>query len=181
MPDMNFPTMPDLHDARLRRLGPATITGVAGSQIEAEADGRRLMATLAVPSLYAPVEGDIVLIIEAGEAAYVIGVLNASGPMTITAPGDLRLAAPHGALTLSSASLCASAGEISLNAENLNINAGQLRESFGAVRRFVSGLFDFEAGEFRARIAETFGLSAKRVTANAREDVKIDGQRIHLG
>jgi Protein of unknown function (DUF3540) len=181
MPDINYPVLPDLRDVRLRRLGPAQVTAVGGAALEVTAEGRSVLATLAVPGFYAPVEGDIVLVIETGESAYVIGVLQASGPMTLQAPGDLHLLAPNGQVTLQAKAVSATAGEIRLTAERLWLTADRLREVFRKVRRVISETLELDAGEWHVRVGEEFSLQARRVRAAAEEDVKIDGKRIHLG
>jgi hypothetical protein len=181
MPDTNFSMFPDLNTVGLRRLGPACVTAPAGRQVEVEAQGRRVLATLAVAALYTPVPGDSVLLIEAGDGAYVIGVLQASGPMTITAPGDLRVLAPNGKVTLAAGAVSMEATEVTLKAERLAMMADQLRERFRNVRRVVLELLDVDAGAFSARVTDMFSVKARRVQAAAEEDVKIDGKQIHLG
>ena len=178
MPDTNYHLMPSVG---LRRLGPATVTAVLRSQLEVDAEGRRTLATLAVAGLYCPVKGDTVLVIETDEAAFVIGVLQSAGPMTIRAPGDLRLQAPNGAIVLEAARVDARAHEIRLDAEDLHIRADRLRERFRTVRRVVAEALDLDVGSLRATVREACSFVARRFHATAEDDVKIDGKRIHLG
>jgi hypothetical protein len=179
MPDTSFNLLPEF--STLQRMGPALVTGVCGREVEIEAEGRRFFATLAVPGIYAPVAGDTVLAVEGAAASYVIGVLNATGPSIISVPGDLRLLAPNGEIVLQGATVAANAEELRLNAQNLAVTAERATERFGAVRRFVTQIFDLDAGELRTRISGTYALLAKRLRAQAEEDVKIEGQKIHLG
>ncbi|HQT63966.1 MAG TPA: DUF3540 domain-containing protein [Acidocella sp.] len=181
MPDTNMPFFAHMTGVQLRRLGPAIVTGIAGSHLEVQVEERHILAVLAVPGFYTPIAGDSVLLIEAGEQAYVIGVLQARGPSTITAPGDLRILAPNGHLSIAAAAISANAPQMRLNAETLWLTAGQLSETFRNVRRLVSDLLEIDAGTLLTRVAETFSLKARRVQALAQEDVKIDGTQIHLG
>ncbi|HYP62448.1 MAG TPA: DUF3540 domain-containing protein, partial [Acidocella sp.] len=108
-------------------------------------------------------------------------VLNATGPSIIRADGDLRLLAPNGEIVLQGVAVAANAEELRLNAQNLAVTAERATERFGSVRRFVTQIFDLDAGELRTRISGTFALLTKRLRAQAEEDVKIEGQKIHLG
>jgi hypothetical protein len=181
MPDSHLLPLPLLMGQGHHHFGPATVTAVLGSEVEAAIDGTLVLARLAVYPLYQPVAGDEVLLIASDDAAYVIGVLNATGPLTVLAPQDLRLWAPHGRIELMSASLVASADEIELHADRFSIVARHMRETFETLERVVRGLFDFEAGEVRARVQQAFSIFSRRFRASADEDVKIDGNRIDLG
>ena len=110
-------------------LGPAEVTAVLAAELEVAQDGVRRFARLAIPPLYQPVIGDTVLVIAVAEEAYVIGVLEASGPMMLRAPGDLRLSAPHGTIALDAARLELAAGEAELEAGTLSVMCQRLRES----------------------------------------------------
>ncbi len=180
MPDMNLLSLMELQTP-LRGVGPAKVTSVGGRMVELDVDGRCVTARLAVPAMYVPQSGDEVLLLETGQAAYVIGVLEAHGPTTICAPGDLNLLAPNGQIMLAGEAVHAHAPDIRLDAKHLSFNADELYEGFRNVRRVVSALLDVSAGALRARVGELFSLKAKEVQMAAEEDVKIDGQQIHLG
>ncbi|WP_158743555.1 DUF3540 domain-containing protein [Acidisphaera sp. L21] len=181
MPDAAYHLMPPSLGATLRRLGPARVTAVLAPEIEIEADGTRVLATLAVAGLYVPAIGDTVLVIETADVAYVIGVLHATGPMTIRAPGDLRLQAPHGAITLDAATVSTRAEEVQIEAKRLTVMADRLRERFRTVRRVVGESLEVDTGSLRTRVRDTWSLLAGRVHATAAADVKINGEHIHLG
>jgi hypothetical protein len=187
MPDMNMPdmgmpdmSMPDIC-ATFRRLGPARVTLVAGTEVEVAIADRRVLATMAVTGFYTPVVGDIVLVIETDASAYVIGVLHATGPMVITAPGDLHLRAARGCIALDAKVVRAAGVEIRLEATTMSLTAERLRERFGEVRRVISEALELDVGEVRARVRGLFALASRRIRATAEADVKIDGQQIHLG
>ena len=169
--------MPDTHILALLpafRCGPAQVTAVIGREMEVAIEERRLIARSAVPALYQPTIGDTVLVVEADAAAYVIGVLQASGPMVVAVPNDLLLSAPNGRIALDAAT-------IGLDAGRLSIRADELGECFGSVRRIVRGLLEIDAGEICTRVQELFSLTVRRLRAKASQDVRIDGARIHLG
>ncbi len=180
MPDTHLPVgLPS--SVRLRHFGPATVSGVLGTDLEVDIDGACCLARLAMSCLYHPAIGDVVLVAASDEAAYVIGVLSANGPVTMVAPRDLRLWAPNGRIELMSASLVASADDILLQGERMNVTASRLHETFGSVQRVIRGVLDIEAGEIRARVRDMFAIFTRRFRASADEDVKIDGSRIDLG
>jgi hypothetical protein len=175
MPDMH---VPDIR-ATFRRLGPARVTLVAGAEVEVTIEDRRVLATMAVAGFYTPVAGDVVLVIETDASAYVIGVLHATGPTVIAAPGDLHLRAARGCIALDAKVVRAAGAEIRLEATTMSLTAERLRERFGGVRRVISEALELDVGEVRAR--GLFALASRRIRATAEADVKIDGQQIHLG
>jgi hypothetical protein len=180
MPDINYLFALEDAPVRLRRLGPATVTAVCGEQVEVSTDGRIVLATLAVTGVYTPVAGDTVLVIEA-EAAYVIGVLHATGPLTLRAPGDLTLSAPNGRIALHANEITGNASELRLAATVLSLTAERMAGRFATLRQVVTGAFDIDAGALAMRVKETFSLRGNRVRATAEEDVTLDGKHIHLG
>lgn len=177
MPDMH---MPDIR-ATFRRLGPARVTLVAGAEVEVIIEDRRVLATMAVAGCYTPVAGDVVLVIETDASVYVIGVLQATGPMVIAAPGDLHLRAASGSIALEAKVVRAAGVEIRLEATTMSLTAEHLRERFGEVRRAIREALELDVGEVRARVRGLFALTSRRIRATAEADVKIDGQQIHLG
>ena len=180
MPDVHYHVVPSIQSA-LHRLGPATVTAVLGSSVAVAVDGVERFATLAVAGLYTPVAGDKVLLIETEAAAYVIGVLHATGPMTIRAPADLHLQAASGSILLDAAQIRVRGTEVRVEAGRLHLVADRLRERFQAVRRVVAGTMDVEAGTLRTRVRETCSFVVKRFQAKADTTVDIDGERINLG
>jgi hypothetical protein len=181
MPDMNIHVLSPLVDDARVKLTPAPITAVLREEVEVTIDGRSVFALLAVPALYQPVVGDSVLLIEAGDAAYVIGVLRATGPMSVQAPGDLHLLAPNGCIALDAASIHMRASETRLEAGHLSVFATELRETIGSVFRVVRDLLEIDAGSICTRTRELFSIAARRLRATADQEVRINGERIHLG
>ena len=181
MPDTMFNLVPAIPTVGLRRLGPARVTAVLRSQLEVEADGRTTLATLAVAGLYGPAAGDTVLVIETDEAAFVSGVIQSAGPTTIRAPGDLRLQAPNGTIVMEAGRVQTRAAEVDVQAGRLHVTAGHLRERFQTVRRVVADAMELDAGTLQTRVRDACSILARRFHATAQQDVKIDGERIHLG
>jgi hypothetical protein len=97
--------------------------------------------------------GDKILLLTACGEAYVIGVLSASAPVILHVPGDLRLCAPHGTISLLAQSVEIDAAQATLRTGTPSIAATRLRESYDEVRRVVRGLLDVEIGELRGRSA----------------------------
>jgi hypothetical protein len=180
MPDSSALFMVEAQRIWLSHFGPAEVTAVCGEQVEVSVQGRRLMARLAVAGLYRLVAGDTVLVAEANEA-YVIGVLHATGPMTVSAPQDLILAAPHGRIMLQANEINGTADELRLSAGTMSLTADRLVGCFATLRQVVSGLFELDAGGAALRVKEMFSLLTGRLRATAAEDVSIDGKQIHLG
>jgi hypothetical protein len=181
MPDGQSLTFAMPETVSLDRVGPAKVTGVLAVDVEIACHGACRLARLAVPSFYRPCIGDTVLVITSGENAYVIGVLEATGPMTLLAPGDLHLRAPRGTIALHAAEIDLNANETRVQSRVLTIASRHLRESFESVRRIVRGVLEIDAGDLRTTVREMFTVVARRFSALAEDDVKIDGKHIHLG
>jgi hypothetical protein len=178
MPDTNMMSPQLIQGAR---FAPARVNAVLREEVEVAFDDRLLFARLAVPAVYRPVAGDEVLVIEAADAAFVVGVLRANGPTEICAPGDLRLLAPNGHIQLEAPVVHTTTAEVRIDAGLMTIAAGEVREALGAVFRRVRGMVDSEAVSIVTRVRDLFSLSAGRLRASASGDVKIDGEHIHLG
>lgn len=161
MPDTNINVLTHLIDRTQIRLEPAQVIAVLRDEVEVGVEGRSVFARLAVPALYRPAAGDTVLLIESADAAYVIGVLHATGPMSIQAPGDLHLFAPNGCIELEAASIRTRAPEIHLEAGRLSVLATELRETFVSVFRVVRESMEVEAGSIRARTRALFSIAAQ--------------------
>jgi hypothetical protein len=181
MPDSNITAMPRFVGTALVRLHAAPVLAALRDVLEVSVEGESRFARLAIAPFYQPVPGDIVLVIESTDDTYVIGVLQAGGPMTLHAPADLQLMAPNGRIVLDAAALHLRAPEMQFDAGRLSVLATELRETFGSVLRIVREMLEIEAGAIQARTRALFSIAARRLRATAEEDVKIDGKSIHLG
>ncbi len=163
-------------------LGPARVLRVAGGQVQIELAEEVAWATVALGFPYQTVEGDYVLAIGKSGAWYVIGVMRGRGPTTLTVPGDLLFRAPHGRIEF------AATEGITLTSRNVTVTSGRLEilaetvvQRFGRAACWVRDAFQFRAGRMRTRVDGAYDVHAGRIAVRANRDVKIDGDKIHLG
>lgn len=137
---------------------------------------------MALAAPYRPEIDDVVLAISQDGACYVIGVIKGKGRTTMTVLGDLDICAPRGRIELSAANgVRLKSAEVTIVADRLEVLARSVFERFGEVTRWVKGAFQLRAGRVRTRVEEEYDVGADRILQRARHDVKIDGQKIHLG
>ena len=166
----------------IQYLGPARVAAVAGSRVKLEIFDERVWAVMALAAPYRPEIDDVVLAISQADACYVIGVIKGKGKTTLTVPGDLDICAPRGRIELSAANgVRLKSAEVSIVADRLEVLARSAFERFGEVTRWVKGAFQLRAGRVRTHIETEYDICAERILQRARKDVKIDGQKIHLG
>jgi hypothetical protein len=177
------PPPPEVQNGlHLEHFGPALITAILHPDVELETGSTRHWARLAIAIGYQPCVGDIVLAMAAGETWYVVGVLEAHGPSVLTAPGDLELHAPNGAIRIEAASGCVIAGPtVRVEAAALDLIGETLHEQFDTVRRRISGMLDVRAKAISTAVADTWRLAARRITGRGTENVTIDAPSINLG
>jgi hypothetical protein len=177
-------TMPVRNGLRLDHFGPALVTAVVEQDVELETDssGGRHWARLAIAIGYRPRIGDVVLAMAAGDAWYVVGVLEGHGPSVVNAPGDLELRAPNGAIRIEAADGCVvAAPAVRVQAAALDLIGETLHEDFDTVRRRISGMLDVRAKAISTTVAETWRLVARRISGRGEENVAIDAPSINLG
>lgn len=163
-------------------LGPATVLQAAGNRIRLELPDELAWAVSALAFPYQPVAGDVVLAVGHSGNWYVIGVLKGSGPTTFTAPADLELRAPHGRITLkASAGVDLHSPEVRVHAGRFELLAKSLFERVAEATRWVKDALQVRAGRVRTRVEGDHDLAAGRILQRAENDVKIDGEKIHLG
>lgn len=165
-------------------LGPATVVRLSPGDDAAELrrpDGTTLSARFAFAVPVRPAEGDELLILAREDAAYAIGVLRSSGPVTLRCREGLTVDA-DGPLALRSArSLEAEAPALSLRAGRLEIAAGRLVQRLKDAYFWLSGLFQVKSRRFRAVADEGCLIRAERAHLKSTADFSIDGRTIHLG
>jgi hypothetical protein len=111
--------------------------------------------------------------------------LEAGDALTLEAP-ELTARAARARLLADDASLvaravAATADHLVVAASALEVQATQLVERARDVFREAEGLAQTTAGRMRVLVRGTYQLLGKRAHLEAEEDVKVDGQRIHLG
>lgn len=163
-------------------LGPALVLGIEGTRLRVQREGREVDAVNALAFPYRPVAGDMVLVIAQDDARYVIGVLQGRGDSAFTFPADVSLRAPHGSITLG-------AGRgIELQAPTVKVTAGRLEllartavEKFTQAARWVKELFQLRAGRTHTVVQGDAFERAQARHIRAAKDVRVNGERIHLG
>jgi hypothetical protein len=164
-------------------LGPAEVVEVRGPAVLVEVpDGRQAEATLALALPYAPVPGDVLLVIGRGEACYVIGVLRGQGRTSIAVQGDVEIASLEGKVVISGGRGVEVRGpEVELSAGKLRILAGAAVQRFASLVQRVTELWSVHAGEAHTLVDEGSFSQSKRAVIQTDETVTIDGKEIHLG
>jgi hypothetical protein len=164
------------------QLGPARVVRAAGPRVQIERPDEIVWAVSALAFPYEFVAGDEVLAIGQGRSWYVIGLLRGSGKTSFTAPGDLELRAPRGKIDLiSGEGVRIQSPDVAITAKRLELAANTVFERFVSATRWIKDAWQLRAGRIRTRVDATYDLKAERIVERAEADVKIDGQKIHLG
>lgn len=154
------------------RLGPATVTEIVGNRVRLAREGGEAWAQLALAYPYRPEPNDVVLAI-GDEEVYIIGVLFGRGKTVFCAPGDLELSA-EGKVEIRGK-------EIALRADKVETVAKTVFERCRSAYRWVKETVQTRAGRMRTVVDGHSTLRAERIVETAEKDVKIDGEKIHLG
>lgn len=165
-------------------LGPATVRRSAGRRALVFFADRMEegWAELAVPYLYAPAAGDLVLTIGQESRIYIIGVIQGQGPSALSFPGDLNLSAPHGTIRLDAGKgVTLTAPSVELRGEEIEFEGKTLHERFENVYQWIRDLFHLRAGRSRSDVDGSSHQSAQRTFIRSEKETKIDGEKIHLG
>jgi hypothetical protein len=163
-------------------LGPALVINTNGRLILLGLPEDEVWAFNAVSFPYSPHVGDKVLAIGREGSFYVIGVLAATGKTTFTAPGDLEFRAPRGKIDLvSSEGLNIRTSEMKVVSNHIEYVARSIVEKYENAKCWVRQAFHLRAGSARTVVESTYKLRAERIVEKAKGEVKIDGDKIHLG
>lgn len=163
-------------------LGPAEVVRVEPGRVQIDLPDDQPWAQLALAFPYQPAVGDLLLVVGQEEAWYVIGVLRGAGKTSLTVPGDLEIRAPQGRIEMSAGKGVTIRGPlVRVVANKLELAARSVFERFTEATRWIQGAFQLRAGRVRTRVEESYRLQAGRIVQNAQDDVKIDGEKIHLG
>ena len=170
---------PDLGDY----LGPAEVVTVERTAVMVELPGAgELRAQLAFALPYAPVVGDLLLVIAKGQDCYAIGVLHGAGKTSLRLHGDVDLHAEGGRLRLSGDQGVELRGpELDLVADKLRMVAGSVLQTFSSVCQRVKTLLHVHAGEAHTLVDAGSFAQSKSATILTEENVTINGKEIHLG
>lgn len=163
-------------------LGPARVRRVSGQQVQLEFPDELPWAMLALAYPYQPVVGDNVLVAGQGQNWYVIGVLQGTGKTTLVVPGDFEVLAPKGRINLiAGKGFQLKSPEVRITAGKLDLVAKRISERFLEATRWVKNAWRIRAGQVRTEVEGDYQIKAKRIIERAEEDVRIDGDKIHLG
>jgi hypothetical protein len=163
-------------------LGPARVCEVSGNQVQLEFPDELPWAILALAYPYQPAVGDNVLAAGQGQNWYVIGVLQGTGKTTFAVPGDFEVLAPRGRISLiAGKGFLVKSPEVKITAGKLEVVARRVLERFSDATRWVKGAWKIRAGQVRTRVGGDYQINADRIIERADRDVRIDGDKIHLG
>jgi hypothetical protein len=163
------------------RLAPAVVREVRGASVLALADGVEVEAQNALAFPYSPKAHDVVLLISQSERHYIIGVLETRGDAALQFPANLRIHA-KGSVQLSSGEGVELHGpEVKVTAGKWEVVARTLKERVHHATRWVKGLATLRAGR---RTVKVEGANVERAESHllrAKKDVRVNGDKIHLG
>ncbi|HUA65086.1 MAG TPA: DUF3540 domain-containing protein [Alphaproteobacteria bacterium] len=163
-------------------LGPARVRDIAGRRVQLEFPDALPWADLALGFPYQAAVGDTVLAIGQRGNWYVIGVLHGTGKVSFLVPGDFEVLAPKGRIKLvAGKGFEVKSPAAKISAGKLELVAHKVFERFTDATRWIKDRWQVRAGRVRAEIEGDYHLKAKTISARADEDVKIDGEKIHLG
>lgn len=175
-------------------LGPARVlnaVGKAGYVRVALPDGEAVWARLALATPYSPAPDDEVLVIcRELPAAYVIGVLRGQGTTTLRVPGDLRLEAPNGGVSISAgkgiqlqsqSAIELAAPRATLRFARLNVLVTNLVQRLTNSFTWATGLVQSKSRRLRQVVEEGWLVRAGRGHIKTADNIHISGQTVHLG
>ncbi len=164
------------------KLLPVPVTDAAPGKVRILCDDGEVWAGNALAFPFQPARGDLVLAIGQQGKWFVIGLLKTRGDMNFQFPADVTFSTPRGEIKLKSAK------GLELHSPNVRIRAGKLEllarsviEKADSAWRWVKGMLQVRAGRERTDIDDISQTTAKRFIVKAKEDVKIDGDKIYLG
>jgi hypothetical protein len=163
-------------------LGPATVVSVEGATIRVLHDGKEVEALNALAFPYQPRRGDVVLLISQDSGCFVIGVLQATGDVNLTFPANVHFHAPKGNVQFTSGTgIEMQAPEVKVTAGAWTVLAKTLTEKVTNAFRWVKDLASLRAGRQRNLVEGASYERAERRVIKAKKDVRVNGNRIHLG
>ncbi|MGB1111309.1 MAG: DUF3540 domain-containing protein [Gammaproteobacteria bacterium] len=183
--------------SKVGQLEAATITGRSEEHWTLEMNGNVFTARRAADCLLEPEPGDRVLIVSLGRTSYILSVLERANPAagTISLEGDMHLLSRSGDVTLSGSA-------VELRGETLKATGATLESRIGTVRhtgdrveaifetliqrcrnamRWVEDTEMASMGNVIQQVRKMLNLRSENAIITARKDIKVDGERIHMG
>ena len=167
--------------AETTRFGPARITAVRSETVFVATRTGEREAVLALALPYLPVAGDVALILEDDERAYIIGILAGRGRTTLEVGGDLILRAAGTVRIQGARGIDLESPRLAFRADRIEASARVLFEHFVSCYRWVKDTVQTQAGRIRTNVEGSATMSAERILESAEKEVKIDARQIHLG
>jgi uncharacterized protein DUF3540 len=163
-------------------LGPARVCEVYGNRVRLEFQDELPWAMLALTYSYQPAVGDTVVAAGQSQNWYVIGILQGTGKTTFAVPGDIEFLAPKGRISLiAGKGFQVKSPEVKITAGKLEVVARRVLERFSGATRWVKGAWQIRASRVRTDVGGDYQVNAGRIIERADHDVRIDGDKIHLG
>jgi len=163
-------------------FGPARVERIEGNRVLLVLKEQQVWATSAIGYPYCFQTNDEVLTIGQREDWYIIGIITGQGKTCFQVPGNLQIHAPQGSIELiASNGITMKSPSISIIATQLNLVAKKLNQRFDQLKLWVKERFDVVASSMSVRLDQSYRLTADKIVERAKGDVKIDGNKIHLG
>jgi len=164
-------------------LAPAQVVVDHGDSLEIAFPDQRTTAVKAIYPAYQAIPGDTVLVIgETSGPFYAIAVIQSQQPATLQVNGDLRLQARGGRIKLESdVGVEVRSQHVLIQALRLETLASTAKQTFQQLSQWVAGKCSLAAKQSVTQVEEESSLVAGKISAKARGDVQIDGNRINLG
>ena len=180
MPTLDLP-VPASAVASGVRLGPAVVTSFEGERVTVVFTGTIHHARLALGYAYEPMAGDLVLVIIQDSDAYIIGVLSGRGTTTLTAHGDLTIAAPNGRIQLQAGNgIALTAPKVEVQAQAIEMTSVSLVQRVQSAFLAVTDLLHITAGQRQTRIAGTSMETTERSYHRSDKEVVIQGESVSI-
>jgi len=174
--------LPTLELRQENFLGPARVERIEGNRVLLVLHDQQVWAASAIGYPYQFQPDDEVLVIGQREDWYIIGVLAGHGKTSFHVPGNLQIHAPQGSIELIAAKgISMRSPSISIVAARLNLAAKKMSERYDQLKVWVKQNFDVVANRMTTKVDQSYRLSADKIVERAKGDVKIDGNKIHLG
>lgn len=163
-------------------LGPAEVVQDLGDRLAIQFPDQKTQAVKAITPHYTACPGDQVLVIGQSDTFYAIGVIRGRGKSHLCVDGDLNLQARGGKLSLQSdVQVQLHSPKVSLRTLSFDMIAEKATETFTHLYQTVTKKLHLKAGSSQTQVVNESTLSAGSITQQAKEDVRIDGDRINLG
>ncbi len=169
---------------RRLHLGPATVLAVAPAAPLAIRllDGRKVTARPAFALPYHASPGDELLVIGQGDAFSAIGVLQGRGQHAIDLPGDVRLRALDGTLTLSGdRGIEMESAAVTMRAGKLDMIVETVSQCLGSITQFVRDRIAVQAGDSQIVVRESAQQIARNTVVLSEDTTTLNAKKIQIG